>query len=338
MKKILGLVLTLSLLAITAGAQDTLPIQGQDTLRNYALGQGVRGFRDVQAPSMVLIDGKPNWVEVTGTCAEDVLTKLFDAELQYSLVNTNDTVTGRVWLYDKDDNLLFFGDASYLISALGKDGPTYNIWMQRIPLPLDDVEWAEILALAEDGVTANHSYPEIRNGHIMFDPWMSGAPNGILLVRTKNGTFLKYNLWNPVQNKPDGVTERNPNWKIDGHYVVEPSEKDVVMVQVMEAWTAPTVYLTAKKGQKFKLDVLGVIQNGGPASFERPLSYTHEQQDGPWAGAGKMESNQPTTVSFPTDGIYRIQFDWNLFAQPQSLYTGPYGDGGGKVIAVPVSE
>lgn len=335
MKKILSLLLVVGLVTITATAQNKLPIKSQDALREYALGKVVRGFRDVTANSMIWSQDKPTWIEVRGNGAEDVLNKLFDTELLYSLANSLDKINGRVWLYDGDDNLLFFGSAEYLASVIGKDGPQYNIWVQRIPL-LENVQSAEVFALSEDGTTMRRYDVALdQNGHILFDPWMSGAPNGILSVRFKDGTVMTFNLWNPVEDQPDALVEGNPTWKIDGHYVIPPSEKSLVNVTIVEAWTLPTIYLEAKANQSFRLDVLGVVQLDGTTTFERPMFSTYTQVDGPLSGAGPMANNQPTVVQFPVAGIYRVRFDWKHFGKPYALYTGPDG-GDGKDVVTPV--
>jgi hypothetical protein len=335
MKKILSLLVGM-LVATVAAAQNSLPIQSQDVLREYALGKVAYGYRDVVAASMIQVPDQPTWTSAEGVGAEDVLSKLFGTELQYSLINMDDVVTGRVWLYDQNWNLLFFGVADYLVKEVGKAGPEYKIWMQSIPL-LENVQSAEILALGEDGVTLHRYYPEIRNGRVMFDSGMSGAPNGILVVRFEDGSVMSYKLWNPEAQDPNVIAEGYESWKIDGHYVIPATEKDVVLVSIFELWTKPTVYLEVKKaGQKFKFDVIGAVQVDGTAVvLERPLSliYTKQEADGSWVGSEDMLPNQPTTVTFHKVGIYRILFDWNKFGQANTLYTGPFGDGKGIAVA-----
>lgn len=324
-------------LAIVAGTltmlgqqqpQQLLPIKSQDTLREYALGHVVRGFRDVSASSMVGMNNQPNWVEARGSSAEEVLDRLFGAEIVYSLANSNDTIEGRVWLYDAFDNLLFFGSARYTASAIGKVGPSYNIWMQSVPL-LEKVSYAEVLVLNPDGVTVRHlNLDTDQKGHLLFNQYLAGVTNGILSVRFQDGSVVTYQLWNPVGEKPATVSESGPSWQIEGHHVYQLTEKDVLLVNFIEPWALPTVLLEVKANQQVKFDVMGLVQQEVRKSFERPLSFTFTQVDGPWAGAGPIFPDQPTVIQLPGAGKFRIRFEWQNFGKPGMLYAGP--DDGGK--------
>ena len=126
---------------------DASVLKSQDRLREYALGKVVRGYRDVT--SSTLVPGEtPNtrYVEVLGNGAEDVLKKLFDTALVFRIANIQDKIVGRVWLYDAESKLLFFGQTEYFVATVGKTGPQYDIWQQEAPL-MQDIVSAEILAL-----------------------------------------------------------------------------------------------------------------------------------------------------------------------------------------------
>ncbi len=304
-----------------------LPIGSQDELRNYALSKVVRGSRYVSAPSIDWnYDGSVTHTNVTGAGAENVLDKLFSADFRYRLINPDDQIRGYVYLYDKNDNLLFFGYSEFTAKDLETSKPQYSIWIQNVSM-LDNVASAEVLALDQDGKTAKRYSIEIDDsGHLLFQPWMAGAPNGILVVRYKDGSLVKYDLSNPSGQIP-GTTSEWAGWKIDGHYVYKKSEK-LIVVKIIETWMRPTAIVTVGANEAVAFDVIGLVQMNGSTTFERPLSVVFEQVDGPWAGAGNLDQNQPSKIVFPAPGTYRIRFEWKNFGQPNTLYTGP--DDGGK--------
>ena len=309
------------------GQPQPLPIKSHDALREYALGQVVRGFRDVTATSMVRLDNQPTWMEVKGTSAENVLDRLFGTEIIYSIANPLDQIEGRVWLYDKSDNLLFFGSARYTAADLGKVGPSYSIWMQDIPLPLENVQQAEVLVLNADGITVRRQNVRVdRQGHPLFGQYLAGAPNGILSVRFQDGSVMTYELWNPVGEKPTSVTESGPSWKIEGHHVVTASEKpETRIVKIIETWARPTVLLNVTSIGDIIFDVMGIVQDGG-VSFERPTSMEVIRlgPDGKTAESGTVVLNTTSPTTLRVDaGQYRIRFNWVKFGQPNTLYDGP---------------
>lgn len=310
----------------------SLPMIGRtDTIRNYALGSVTHGSRGISSPGMDWSYSEAfTHTNAVGVGAEAVLGKLFGSNFQFRLLNPNDKVTGNVWLYDDANNLVFYGNVEYPQADNGKVTPQYNIWMQQVTL-LSDVQSAEILVLNQDGVTANRSQVTVVNGHILFDWWKAGAPNGLLSVRFKDGTLATYRLDNPVNNTP-GITTIGTSdaWKIEGHYVYAPAGGPAKVVKIIEPWLRPTVYVEVAAGEVVTFDVLGLVQTGGGTRFERPTSFTFKQTDGPWSGAGVLDFTKGLPqISFPTAGAFRLEFDWVDFGKPQTLYSGPVDGGKG---------
>lgn len=334
-KSMIGLVagLVLAFTSFTASAGFELPIGSRDQLREYALGTPVRGFRDVVSSSLVQIDGEPTWVEVSGNGAEDVLDKLLAKKISFGLVNVNDTVNGRIWLYDAQDHLVFYGQSEYTPGTLGKKGPMYNIWMYGIRPPVDGVVSAEILVLNEDGKTTRTERVQVEDGQPIIYEWMAGVTNGILVLRMKDGSIYTFNLWSDVSNNPPTVSESGGSWQIPGHHVIPPSPANELLVNFVEAWELPTVFLEVNSTQLIKFDVLGMVTIDGRNTFERPISFTFMQvEGGTWAGAGPIFSDSPTMIKLPAAGKYRIRFEWKNFGKPNTIYAGPVEGGGGLGI------
>lgn len=324
------IMMVMALWAMVSALGQNLPIASQDALREYALGHVVRGVRGVTSDSLIPLDGHPTSIEVRGEGAEEVLNSLFNTEIVYALANPDDQITGNVWLYDRDGYLVFWGFAQYKMSeASGKGGgPEYKIYLQHVPLPLDNVQVAEVLVLGEDGTTANRFPLEVFSGHPVLHPMMTGASNGILSVRFRDGSVATYNLASPAPKVPGAIGEI-ANWKVDGHYVFPPAPlKEVISVKIVET-ILPTLLVEVKAGQVITLDVVGVVQKDGNTFFERPTSFIHTQVDGSFDGVGPMSEVGPTQVIFPAGGKQRLRFIWRNFGEPNSLYTGPTDGGKG---------
>jgi hypothetical protein len=336
MKKIISVIALIATMAVTAFAIEPptaivvpLPIKSQDVLREYALGKAVSGYRDVSADSMVFVQDQPTWVQVRGNSAEDVLDKLFSTEIVYKLANKLDQITGRVWLYDEFGNLLFYGSSQYFEIDLQKGpGPTYNIWMQSIPI-LNNVLSAEILVLGEDGKTVRKEQVGItQDGQVQFNAYYSGVTNGILSIKFKDGTLATYNLWAPVANTPSDLSE-SANWKIEGHYVVPPSEKDMIVVDILETWTLPTALIDCKAGQVIRFNVIGILNINGVTSAERPIrAILTPVGNESWSAGWPMSPDGPTEIKPLVSGQNRVHFEWDKYGKPGMLYTGPIEVGG----------
>lgn len=331
-KLIIGLVAgLLAFSSVSTSASVTLPIGSRDQIREYALDIPVRGFRDVTSPSLVQVPGERTWVEVFGNGAEDIIGKLLAKKITFDMANTSDEITGRIWLYDANDKLIFFGNTRYTVGTVGKYGPVYNIWMQPVPLPVYDVVSAEVLVLNEDGQTTRLEKVWIENGQPVFPEWMAGANNGILSVRLKDGTVSVFNLWNPIATDPVAVAELGSSWKISGHHVIPPSSTSELLVNIVEAWELPTALIEVNATQLVKFDVLGMVTINGHNTFERPFEVIFTQiEGGSWSGAGPIFSDSATLIKFPAAGKYRVRFGWKNFGQANTIYAGPVDEGGGK--------
>jgi len=319
------MVFVLMVVSLTLNAQPTLPIQSQDALRNYALASVTHGARWVNTESMDWnFSERLTDVSLQGDGAENVLDKLFNVEFVYRLTNPKDAISGYVVLYDKDNNTVFWGSAKYTAESLKDEKPNYAIWLQDVYL-LENVQSAEVLALDEDGVTVRRYQLEVNQGRLRFQPWMSGAPNGLLAVRFNDGSLVTYQLSMPVASIPGGETEVESSWKIDGHHVVKTGDgPENRIVKIVEPWTRPTVFLTVTGTGVVTFDVLGLVQVNG-VSFERPRELIFTR--GSWTRTVLGNEDKPTEVGL-RPGTYRVHFGWQLFGQPNTLYTGPDGGGG----------
>jgi hypothetical protein len=332
-KSIIGLVASLmfALTSCTASAAGLdLPIGSRDQLREYALGSVVLGFRDVESPSLVQLDGRPTWVEAVGNGAEDVLDKLLSKSISFSLANIDDTVRGRIWLYDVQGHLVFYGQSEYTPATIGKEGPEYNIWMQGIRPPIVGVASAEILVLDEDGKTTRTEQVRVEDGQPIIYEWMAGVTNGILALKMEDGSVYTFNLWGGHSSEPATTTESGGSWRISGHHVIPPSPASELLVNFVEVWELPTVFLEVNSTQLVKFDVLGMVTIDGRNVFERPTSFTFTQvEGGAWSGAGPIFPDSTTSIKLPAAGKYRIRFEWKHLGKPNTIYAGPVGDGKG---------
>ncbi len=311
-------------------------IQSQDVLRQYALSIAKWGGRGVNAqtidwdwPEMI------RFTNIAGAYGEEVLDKLFDVEFVYRLTNPDDQISGYVYLYDGSfmkpggcQSLLFYGNANYTLADLKTGKPQYQLWMQNIPLPILNASSAEVLALGEDGKTARREQISLNcKGQPMFPPYMAGAPNGILVVKGKDGSLVTYDFAGSVGEVPAGSSE-SASYKIEGHYVYTSNQKGgLPTIKITELWDRPSVFLEVGANEIITFDVMGLVQMNGKTEFERPTGFIFEQVDGPWAGAGPLLQDQLTQTSLTHAGKYRIRFEWKNFGKPNTLYTGP-SDGG----------
>ncbi len=309
----------------------TLPmVASRDILRNCALGQVVRGFRAVSATTMVT---DRSYVEATGTSAEDVLDKLFETEIVYSLINPEDVVTGNIWLYGTNNVMVFYGYAQYKgVDIANGSSPQYRLWMQHIPLPLWGVESAEVLIFGEDGRTVDRINLSVNNGQPLFQEWLTGATNGMLSVKfSTDGYIATFWLANPKQNTPNVVGDK-ASYVIDGHHIVDRSPSMDLALKFVEPWTLPTILVrVTTSGQRLILDAGGLVQEGGGTYIEKPTAVFITRADGTSA-IGEIPVGQTgiSTISFSQIGDYRLWCKFSNFGKPGMLYTGPR-DGKGSV-------
>ena len=310
--------------------QSSLPVHDQAELRNYALSLVSSGSRSVHSAS---IDW--NWNQsvtstniIGATNAESLLDSLVNAQFKYRMANTNDPISGYIYLYDNQSidqwgnhELLFYGSASYPAGTKAK----YQLGMQDTPLLMfTNVQSAEVIALNSDGTSGNTYNINVVNGHPVFPGWMAGSPNSLLVIKNNDGTLVDYNLWKPDPSTPAGVTEAGDTWNLDGHYVFRTSSAGG-SIKIIELWNRPTVYLTTTVTNTTSFDVAGVYQdNYGQTQSERPLAIEIDAVGTSSHSTVTFDPTNPTKVTFPP-GAYRMRFDWNLFGLPNTLYTGPSG-------------
>lgn len=337
-----------------AQAQD-LPIRSADQLRQYASKQCAYGTRSVWSESIDWNNpSNVTYFGTNGTSAESILESVFSVKFQYGILNTNDHIRGYSYLYDKDWNYLFFGYAEY---AIGEE-PQFVLWMQNVLLPLTNVCSAEILVLNSDGQTADHISLEIRNGRIVFPWWYSGAPNGILVVRFNDGTTVKYDMWDPAPGAA-APTMDVASYKIEGHYIYHYTAKGIVeikdvpvssggddsnddtsggssssggsggsssvpQIKIIEVYNRPSAYVNAEAKTEVIIDVLGLVNENGQMSFERPASMIVENETTGFTHDYKLGGTGPVKVALP-EGKLRIIWNWVKFGQPNMIYTGGKG-------------
>lgn len=312
----------------------SLPIGSEDQLREYALDKVVRGYKDVSADSIQEVSGYNLFAKVVGNGAEDVIDKLLSVPISFSLINTNDDIVSRIWLYDDRDRLLFYGQSTYKVDTIGKGGnsPQYNIWMQEIPL-LDNVSFANLFVVNDEGVTSSSRSLLVKDGQIMFDPYLAGSVNVFMGVKFTDDTEMVFDLSDPKSVTPPTITSSSSNWSVEGHHVIPPSEGDVVQIKFIESNHLPTVLVTVGVGQKVELDVMGAYYNEkGVIVFERPNHIFISEVGGEgWGGEGDLPPYAVSTLPIPQNrpGVYRIRFGWEHFHQGRRLYYGP-DDGMGK--------
>ncbi len=319
--------IVVSVFSLSAFGSTPLPVGSEDQLREFVLPQVVRGYRNVDAPSMVRIDNRPTWVEVFGNGAEDVLDKLFETEIVFGLSNTNDKVSGGVWLYNKDGKTLFYGHTDYKVSDLKDGPPSYNIWMQNIPL-LEGVLIAKLLALNPDGLTTRTEFLKVENGHLQFPPYLAGVENGIIVVRFEGNVEVSFNLWQSEGSKPGAVTE-SAGWQIQSHYVVGGNDSARLTVKFIETSSPPTVLLQdVRAGQTVIFDCLALTYGDNGQYFERPTEVIITKADGSMSSAPIFSDGQTSLQLEP--GSYRLRFNWPTFHQNRSIWYGPdSGEGKG---------
>jgi hypothetical protein len=316
-----------ALVACTTGAfAQSLPIQSPDLVRQAGLKSVTHGSRGVYSESIDYnYEGTVTSLSSTGNGAEEVLDSLFGKELVYKVTNPDDLINGYVWLYDKDDNLVFYGYAQFTAKGYLSEKPQYSIWQQYLPL-LSGVESAEIITLDDENHTANSQSLYVRNGHIMFEPWYAGRPNGKLVVKFQDGTTLVYDLANPVGQETQ-VAGGGGSYKIDGHYVFDLGDKEVP-VKIIEIYERPTALLRVSLAQQVVIDVVGIVQEQG-LSQERPdsMDVSVEGKDG--IVTVQLNVTGTTSVYFGI-GHYRIlRFNWSKFGLPGKLYVPGNYDGKG---------
>lgn len=314
------------LFGIVAMAAPPMPVGGQDTIREFALATVVSGQRSIEATSMVWSPDRPNWVEVEGNGAEDVLNQLLAKKLVMEVVNPADEVTGRIWLFDRDGNCLWYGRSSY--QADSKALPAYNLWIQDIFL-LEDVQRASVYILDEDGKTIGQQGLEIRNGQVVFQSWMAGMKNAVMTVWFEDGQVISWSLDDGSSSNPSNVSSVGGSWHIEGHRIVQ-SDDPVVSVDFTTI-VVPTVLVTIKDGQSLRVRVVGFIGYKGSDNvvmFEWPTEMVVTSADGESVKV-PLNNGTPTDFQQVEPGVYRLRFEWPTLWQDRSMGVPTPSVGGG---------
>lgn len=324
--KIIKLVFAIMMMVVleaTASASITLPIGSEATLRNYGLDQVVYGYRVVDAVSIRPIAGGRLYVEADGDGAEDVLKKLFSQKIDYTVGTPEDEVNGYIYLYDMNDNEIFYGNASYI--AKEAKGASYEVWMEAQPL-FDGVKSAKALYLDETGKTVLEEDIEVdERGTIIFDPYYATIENIIFMINFKDGTSVI--IGSDAKQKEVPVVRETASWKIDNHYVVtvgkDPASR---VVNIFEQYNNPSLYLIVETDGFVTFNVSGAAYNDNSQSF---IDNAYEIIV--VVGGRQVDSVPiPTTkqVPFPK-GNYRLEFKFGTFGKKYN-YVPAEEPGGGK--------
>ncbi len=294
-------------------------LRSTDMLREAALGTVVRGSRGVSGTTIdTSFEGTFVHTNVTGVSAEDILGKLFSVKFKYRVMNPKDELQGYVYLYDANNNLVFYGYSNYSGES---PKPQFGIWFYRAPV-LSGVKSAELLALTEDGQTARRTQVTVsEGGQVLFEAYAAGAVNGLLAVKYKNGEVATFRLDNPVAQTPGVTTDENQTWKVDYHYTLATEGKPATL-KIIETWGRPTALVTSSDLVEISLDVVGLVNANGGTFFERPSAVFVTGLDGVPVRM-VLEGSSPKIA---LKGTYRLRFEWNMFGRPTTLYTGPADD------------
>jgi len=301
------------------GTSDIYVIQSPDLARDLGLRLVHRGSIYYSSQSIDWdFKGTQTSTNVTGKSAEDVLAQLAAFQYVIRLKNPTDVIT--VYAYGNDDNgdTLFYGSAQFNVGMKGL--PNIQMYFQWVPI-LNNVESAEVIPLKEDGTSGQSIRQSLSsNGQLLWQPWISGAPNGLLAVKYKDGSLVTFRLSKPAGQIP-GSSNGMASLNIQGHYVFVGS--DAPVIDIIEVWNRPTAYFECGKGF-ITFDVRGVVQlPDGSTMFERPSAVTLTDENGNNALQYRLLTNGPSAIGL-SGGKYRVRsFDWNLFGKPGLLYVGP---------------
>lgn len=313
----------------SSGSSDISIIQSQDLARDLGLRLGHRGSIYYSSPSIDWnYQDTATGTNVVGKYAEDVLSQLASFQYNIKLKNTNDIITVYAYVDDDNGNTLFSGQATFKMG----DKPTIQMWQQWVPI-LSNIKSAEVIALKDDGTSGQSIVMNISSqGQLLWQPGLSGAPNGLLATISDDGTLTTYRLSKPVGQNPSpskGVTSLS----ISGHYIFV--GQDIPVIDIIAVWNKPTAYFETSKGY-VTFDVRGVVQlPDGSTLMERPASMELTDENGNNPFQYKLSISGPSKIPLSA-GKYRVRsFEWNLFGTPNTLYTGPsYGVQATPVTAV----
>lgn len=312
----------------------SLPIYSQDALRSWAMSEIRRGSVDVYSPSMDWsFPGRVTYYEVEGTSGEDVLRKLSLAAFAFRLQNTNDLVrlTGR--LADGIGREFFRGSIEVTAASFQNGAPMVQLWIQRLPVTKNAAS-AEILVTNEDGQTVKNREVEVdKAGGALLDPWLAGVINGILSVRYQNGQLVLYPLSRMGGISPVDYSGGSGAGVAD-HYIYK-IMAGLNTIPIRAVGARPSLYIEALEDNAvIAFDVAGLVYGPNGQYWERPIHFFVQGPDGflglnDIAGGGFTLSKKGMSV--------RIFFEWDEFAQPGTIYTGPEQGEKGAIAVTPVT-
>lgn len=324
-------VLVFSLFNLNLFAAPDMPVASDDQIREYALAVVVKGARSISAPSAVWSPDRPTSVEVIGHGAEDVLNQLLAKELVIGVINPADEINGQIWLYDSEGFCLWYGQSSY--RADSKVGPKYNLWIQEIPL-LEDVNRSVIYIFNEDKQTVGQQDLAVRDGHVMFPPWLAGTRNAVITVWFKNDEVVSWSLDGGSGEVPSTVSDGGRGqWKIEGHYIVPENDTPMVSLE-FTATVLPTALIVIKENQLLQVDVAGFTYGKGGPFFERPTEIILTRVSDGVMEKAPLDQEEPTVFPGVNPGTYRVRFTFPLMGEGKWMYppqpSTPVGGVGSK--------
>jgi hypothetical protein len=313
-------------------AQDLSFVSSQSKLRQYALDSIVSGSRSIWG-NIQYGDGLITDTSATGTHAEQILADLFSVEFKYRVANSNDAIYGGVWLYDKNGTGIIYGYAQFLPG----ETPKYSLWLQQVPLPVTDVEWAQLWVLNEAGQTVLRNDLWLDSlGRPMFDPYSAGAQNGLIVIRKKNGEIITVSTKDSSLTIPGTILEPKPGFNLSGHKIMETVPGETNIVSMVALWEEPTIYLDVKSEPSVPVffDVLALNYENGNTEYERPVRMIWKSIADGIEYTIDLDPQGPSLIELPS-GPCRVRFEFKKFGIKPTLWVPecPLGyicSGGGK--------
>jgi hypothetical protein len=318
-KFILAIAIAVMFITVNIFAQtDISVIQSPDLARDLGLRLSKRGSIYYSSPSIDWsYPGTQTTQDVVGQYAEDVLAQLAAFQYNFRLKNPMDDITAYVYIKDDNGIIIFYGQAIFKAG----EKPQIQMWQQWVPI-LNNVKSAEIIPLKEDDTSGQPIRVEVsEQGQLLWQPWISGAKNGILIVESMDGTFTSYRISSPIAQSLNPADGNSGTLNIKDHYMFGKGST----VDIIAVWNRPTAYFEIDNMDRYaSFCVRGILQlQDGNTALEWPSSAIVTDEDG----------NNPQTIKLLEGGITRIwmnsgkyrvrSFEWKNFAQPGNLYTGP---------------
>lgn len=264
------------------------------------------------------------------------MAKLAAFEYNIRMKNPVDNITVYTYVNNDDSRALFYGQTTFGVG----EKPKIQMWQQVLPI-LNNVQSAEVIPLKEDGTSGQPINLGVsEQGQLLWQQWLSGAPNGLLAVKYTDGRLETYRLSKPVGQSPvptEGVASLN----IQGHHIFIGAGESPLVIDIIAVNEKPTVYFEIPENGWVKFNVGGVVQlPDGSTMLERPSAMELTDENGNNAFPYKLLAG-PVQLS---GGKHRVRsFGWDLFGKPNTLYVGPQNGGysattGEPIQATPVEK